>query len=257
MNATVRTRDGGTPGKRSWRRAIFAIAASLCGFAALVIGATILAYPAAAAGACPTCYGFERLAPRIYLQAGVAAEEKARINEVIAEARERVRNFYGSLQADPDILICETDPCYRRFGGGSRGQTIMDAVIFLSPRGTDPVIASHEMSHTQIHNRIGFFHSLIGDVPEWFVEGVAVVVSDDRRYLASVGAADRCLVEPDGPLPAHLADWIRNAGPQQLYAKSACEVTRWMTLRGGSPAIVKLLRDVAGGMTFEAAWSQS
>jgi hypothetical protein len=98
---------------------------------------------------------------------------------------------------------------------------------------------------------------LLGDVPEWFVEGVAVVVSDDARYLAPENAADRCLIAPDGPLPTHLADWIKHAVPEQLYAKSACEVTRWMASRGGSQAIVKLLRDVAGGVTFDAAWRQS
>jgi hypothetical protein len=239
----------------SLRRSIIAIAAGICGLVTLFVLGIILAYPAAAAGACPSCYGFESLAPQVFLQNGASATEKSRVAGIIVEARDRVRSFYGSLEAAPRILICETEECYRRWGA-VRAVRRSCAVIFLSPRGIDAVIASHEMSHTQIHRRIGFIHSLLGDVPEWFVEGVAVVVSDDRRYLASPDAADRCLVKPDGPLPTTLAAWIRNAGPQQLYAKSACQVIRWMESRGGSEAVVRILRDVAAGAAFDVAYRQ-
>jgi hypothetical protein len=252
----ISSMDSKTRGGRPLPRSIAALVAGVCGFIALAVLGAIFAYPAAAAGACPSCYGFENLEPQVFLQNGASTTEKARVAEVVAEARDRVRSFYGSLEASPRILICDTEPCYRRFGGVSRGQTIMDAVIFLSPRGIDPIIASHEISHNQIHRRIGFVHSLLGDVPEWFVEGVAVVVSDDPRYLTPASAADRCLVEPDGPLPTTLAVWIENAGPQQLYAKSACQVARWRALRAGSKAVVRILSDVAGSAAFGDAYRQ-
>jgi hypothetical protein len=110
------------------------------------------------------------------------------------------------------------------------------------------------LSHVQIHSRIGLLRTLRGDVPEWFVEGVAVVVSDDPRYLASAKAADRCLVEPDGPLPSRLSAWVRKAAREQLFAKAACKVSRWMRAKGGRQAVVALLDQVADGATFEAAY---
>ncbi|MFG1943168.1 hypothetical protein [Nonomuraea sp. NPDC048826] len=49
----------------------------------------------------------------------------------------------------------------------------------LSPRGADPVIASHELSHVELHTRLAG-----AEVPQWFDEGLAVVVCGDPRYLA-------------------------------------------------------------------------
>lgn len=145
-------------------------------------------------------------------------------------------------------MICETEQCYRRVGGGgSRGRTIADLAVFLSREGANATIAAHELSHVQIHKRIGLVRTLRGDAPEWFVEGVAVVVSDDPRYLAGANAADRCLVEPDGPLPTTLAAWVRNAAREQLFAKAACKVSRWMQAKGGRKAVVALLDQIAEG----------
>ncbi|TDC83557.1 hypothetical protein E1193_08290 [Micromonospora sp. KC606] len=45
-------------------------------------------------------------------------------------------------------------------------------------------------------------------VPQWFDEGLAVVVSDDPRYLKSRSADDRCMAPPDGALPQTLDQWL-------------------------------------------------
>jgi hypothetical protein len=231
------------------------VAIGLCGVAALTLITAIFAYPAGAAAACPTCYGFDELEPGLYLERGASDVKASHIKAIVAEARLRVSAFYGSPIVDPSILICATDECYHRLGGGdSRGRTLVDQAIFLAPAGINATIASHELSHVQIHSRIGKLPTLLGSVPEWFVEGVAVVVSDDPRYLAPAGSSDRCLVAPDGPLPWTLRDWLINARSQQLYAKAGCAVSRWMSARGGPQAVIELLRKVGGGYSFEAAY---
>ncbi len=240
---------------RSFRKSVGATAAALCGLAALIAFATAFAFPAAAAVACPQCYGFEELSPGVFLERGASAAERTRVEAALAEARRRVRDFYGDFSAPARLLICESPHCYRRLGGGgSRGRTITDLAVFLSPQGANATIAAHELSHVQIHERIGLIRTLKGDVPEWFVEGVAVLVSDDPRYLAPVGAADRCLLKPDGPLPTTLSAWVKSAAREQLYAKAACAVSRWMAAKGGPNAVVALLDQIAKGGSFDAAY---
>ncbi|MEV0995292.1 hypothetical protein [Nonomuraea sp. NPDC050202] len=72
------------------------------------------------------------------------------------------------------------------------------------------------------------------EVPQWFDEGLAVVISGGTRYLASETAEDRRLVPPSGPLPVTLDEWLSAASKDAgTYAESACQVTRWLRDNGG------------------------
>jgi hypothetical protein len=227
----------------------------LASLVALVVGSTTLAYPAAAAVACPACYGFERVSENTFVDKAMTPEQRSRTEETIRQARDRVRGFYANLTRNPRVLVCASDECYRRIGGGgSRGMALLDLALFLSPRGVDPVIAAHELSHIELHSRLGWIGTLRRDVPQWFDEGVAVVVSDDPRYLAEAGHGDRCLVSPEADLPVDRSAWIHGASNDQLYAKAACLVSRWISAKGGPGAVIGLVDKVAHGASFDAAY---
>ncbi|MGI3899256.1 MAG: hypothetical protein ACRYGP_00060 [Janthinobacterium lividum] len=130
---------------------------------------------------------------------------------------------------------------------------LLNVALFLSPRGTDVAIAAHELAHIELHSRIGLARTVLKAVPQWFDEGLAVVVSDDPRYLAADRNGDRCLVEPQGELPIGRAAWIETAQNDELYAKAACRVSRWIGSRGGSRAIVEMATAVGRGESFDSA----
>jgi hypothetical protein len=190
---------------------------------ALVVGVAV-AFPAVASTTCPGCYGLERVRKGLHVERGLTAAQRQQVTDSVEEGTRRVAAFFGGLRSDPDFLACLTDECYSRIGGGGeRGIAVLNRAVMLSPRGIDPVIAAHELTHVELHTRLGK-----GSVPQWFDEGLAVLVSDDRRYLRPAGAGDRCLVEPAGPLPETLADWLRAASADaQVYAQAACAVSRW------------------------------
>jgi hypothetical protein len=207
---------------------------------ALVVGVSV-AFPAVAATTCPGCYGLERVRPGLHVEPELAAVQRAQVTAAVDEGRRRVVAFFGDLRSTPDFLACFTDSCYARIGGGGeRGIAVLNRAVMLSPRGIDPVIAAHELTHVELHARLG-----TGSVPQWFDEGLAVLVSDDARYLRPGG--DRCLVEPAGPLPETLDGWLRAASADpRVYAQAACAVSRW-TATGDVPALVA---DLAAGGTF-------
>lgn len=239
---------------KALRRSFLWMALVVGSAAVLSILGTLLAYPAAAAAACPQCYGFRALEPGVSVERGATGAQRDQVQRVVAASRKRVRRFYGRLLTHPRILVCETEPCYARFGGRSRGKTLLDRVVVLSPRGISVVIASHELAHAQTHARIGLIRTVRGDLPRWFDEGLAVVVSNDPRYLAPEGAADRCRVPPDGPLPSSRGAWNRKVRSEPLYAMAACQVSRWLDGRGGPKAVRTLLREVAAGVPFDVAY---
>jgi hypothetical protein len=207
---------------------------------AAVVG-VVTAFPAVAATTCPGCYGLEQVRPGLHVEPGLTAAQQRQVRDAVDEGTRRVAAAYGDLQSDPTFLACVTDACYERIGGGGeRGIAVLNRAVMLSPRGIDPVIAAHELSHVELHARVG---SAL--VPQWFDEGLAVLVSDDLRYLLPAGAGDRCRIPPSGPLPETLDDWLRSAGAdQQVYAQAACTVSRWSEEHDLSAALVDL---AAGG----------
>ncbi|MFF4193165.1 hypothetical protein [Nonomuraea sp. NPDC001831] len=230
----------------------------LVGLVFAAVGGVALAYPSLAATTCPGCYGLTELSPGVHVEDGLTPAQRARAGEVADQAARRVTAFYGDRRSSPDLLVCLTEACYRRIGGGQeRGVAVLNRSVMLSPRGLDPVIASHEMSHVELHARL----SSSAEVPQWFDEGLAVVVSGDPRYLAPESASesasdpapDRCLVAPSGPLPVTLEEWLRAASADPAtYARSACRVSRWLGENGGRAALLGLVTRLNAGEPFSA-----
>jgi hypothetical protein len=226
---------------------------SAIGLLFIAAAGVALAYPAAAAVACPSCYGFTSLGGNLYVEKSMSDAERRQSQIYVDAAHAKVAAFYGSLHGDPRILICATAGCYGKMGGGSRGMAMFDMALILAPGGDNPVIAAHELSHIELHSRIGRIKTFEKVVPQWFDEGLAVVVSGDPRYLKPEGAADRCTAEPIADLPISRSGWVASVERDDLYPKAACRVLRWMNAEGGPTAIRRLADAIAGGEDFATA----
>jgi len=227
-------------------------ARAACLILALGVISTVLLYPPAAALACPQCYGFESARQNVYVEALASAAEKCRALAAIDAGREQVSRFFGSQIREPRILICVHQACYQKIGSGSSsGMALSDVGLFLSPRGATEVIAVHELSHIALHVRLGWVKTARRAIPQWFDEGLAVVVSNDPRYLAPPSAADRCLIFSTEALPTGRGEWIENAASRDLYAKAACRVWRWLESHQGSAGALRLIERVSRGEDFD------
>ncbi|MFI6496087.1 hypothetical protein [Nonomuraea typhae] len=223
-----------------WKWIVLVVVAVL----GLATGGVAWAYPSVAATACPGCYGLHPTGPGVYMEKGA---DPSPALATVSAATQLVESFYGRRQSSPRVLICTTPSCYKRIGGGrEKGVAVLNQAVMLSPTGLDPVIVAHEMSHVELHARLS------GEVPQWFDEGLAVVVSGDARYLKSTG--DPCLAEPSGPLPETLPDWLRAASADSgTYAKAACQVSRWLTAHGGRDGVLRLIDRINAGQPFNTA----
>lgn len=226
----------------------------LGGFAVLLLAVTLFAFPVAAAAACPSCYGFTALPQSdIYIERGMAPATQAALETVLANARTRVVAFYGSVTAHPRILACATPRCFARLRGGRRAAvSYADLLLVISPRGTNGVIAAHELAHLEFHHRIGIMRFLTGAVPAWFDEGLAVEVSGDPRYVGA--AAAPCRAGDRERLPESMFAWqARTPAGHDSYALAACRVDDW--LRGeGSRRVLALISALKSGVPFAVAY---
>ncbi len=203
-----------------------------------------------AAYACPTCYGLQSVTSKLWVEAAMPAADRTMLRETVARAAQQVATFYGSFDREPTVMACETEACDRRLGGrGARATTFGTVFIRLSPRGVNQTILSHEFSHVEFHARVGDYRLLTGSVPAWFDEGLAVIVSDDSRYLGpGETRATRCMAEPYDDLPSSPFRWAAQSGKtQSLYAQAACRVMRWMEANGGTAGLRVAMQQVADG----------
>ncbi len=258
-------RTGDPPKQRARRSLLGTVAATLV--AALIAAAVgfVFAYPLAGALACPRCFGFTPIAGHTYVETAMPPADRARTAAVLRQARAVVLTFYGSLDADPAVFVCATPECYQRFGGcNSRGMAMLDHALILSPDGVTPVIAAHELSHVELHQRAGAWRVWFGAIPRWFDEGLAINVSDDPRYLLPGTGAARCRARTRDPLPETRREWMAQAD-DGLYAVSACRVSEWLAEQDksdsggdtggnlGRQRVLTLAARIADGADFAAA----
>lgn len=234
------------------RKRLSITAATLIAFLLAVPAGLALTQPTLAALVCPRCFGFAPHADGLYVESGMPDETRAQLSAALTEARQKVGAFYGGMQTTPRILACATRGCVDRIGGGGgKGAAYLTFGLRLAPDGIDPAVIAHELSHVELHGRIGLLNFWTGAVPTWFDEGLAAVVADDPRYFLPAGAGDRCRTSPEGTMPERREAWIRTASRDHaLYARAACRVLRWVQRNGGHNAVLRLVARVNDGEAF-------
>lgn len=221
----------------------------------------------------PEAAGFEAVRPRLYVQAGMPARTRAELRDALRWAHEAVRRAYGETRSRPVVCACQTEACYRAFGGRGSTAKVYGDRILLSPRGLDRHFLAHEWSHAELHHRLsvrGYFR-----VPSWFDEGLAVAISEAPKhseahwqYLMRTGVE-----RPSGDELMRiesLSQWIaavHRYGEDQnekreargeprvapLYAAAGHEVRPWLA-EAGTAGLLKLIERVNSGDVFDAAY---
>lgn len=224
-------------------------------FLGCIVLYTAVQIPGVAPMLCPWCFGFERLEPGLYIEKTASESARQQTEATLHQSKLAVGRYFGPLQSDPDIFVCVTQGCYlnaERRGGQTVGISFLDWVVLLSPRANTKVALAHELSHTELHTRLG---PRMFAVPIWFDEGLAVNISDDPRYLAPPGSDTRCTVPRPKRMPLNGATWVSATEASNTpYAEAACLVSIWLQEQGSVNGVLKLVSDIKAGVPFSRAY---
>ena len=201
----------------------------------------------------PTWFGFTEVKERVYIDEGASEERQRAVFAAVDAARQRVADFFGEATAEPRIFACVTDACFARMGGSTaRGKTYGESHILVSPQGIDVVILAHELTHAELHHRLGGIDAW-RRVPAWFDEGLAVLVSADPRYsdaewlyMTNNGQSAPPLATLGNSTPWNCDNW------QLAYGTARRAVGEWY-VQAGKQGLARLIERVRSGESFDAA----
>ncbi|NTD88044.1 hypothetical protein [Agrobacterium tumefaciens] len=230
----------------------------LSAFLIFLFSSFLYIFPIFGAVVCPSCFGFVEVEGGIYIDASLDADlEKDKILGNLDAARLLLKEVYVEVEAPlPTVFFCVSNNCATYLGTrGEKASSYGHWAIVVYRDGNSPVILAHELSHIEIGFRLGFFN--MSSVPIWFDEGLAVVVSQDRRYL-NVDPSGRlsCKEGVSGAVITDLDEWWRRAstGDVGVYSSAACEVIKWMNRRGNEGSLVRILDVLRSGESFDVAF---
>lgn len=202
------------------------------------------------------------IAPHIFVDQEIGPKYVAELLNLMKKARVRASFFYGELLSRPDILFCSTMACYREFGGVGLGYTRGNTIL-ISPYGWRAAIISHELSHVELATRLGETPEFLDKVPQWFDEGMAVMVSMAHEF--SDEAWEEACRKGEGSPQLHelasMADWNRITGDnginmQLSYGTARQEVARWYAA-AGPKGLQQLTQSLRARQDFHTAYQSA
>lgn len=199
----------------------------------------------------PGWFGFSEISEGVYVDDQMSSGQRQELLKTLSMAKGRVSAFFGDIKGSPKVFACSTEECFVSHGGvTAKGKAYGDSMLLLSPRGLDVVIVAHELTHIELHNRIGAFRSL-RVIPTWFDEGLAVLVSEDPRYTEEAWLQGTGQGRNAPELKAiGKTTLLGNDNWQLSYGTARRAVGEWY-LHAGRAGLARLIAEVRDGKDFD------
>ncbi|MCP3932819.1 MAG: hypothetical protein GY705_27415 [Bacteroidetes bacterium] len=131
----------------------------------------------------PSWMNLVQISNDVYVEKGMSEDLKKVLLTQKMESKEFVTDVWGEIKSEPIIYACESKKCAESFGLSARAHAVSRYII-LRPEGFTKYLISHEISHSEVVERAGGFFNW-RKIPQWFDEGLAVVVGPDPRHNES------------------------------------------------------------------------
>lgn len=243
---------------------------------ALVFAAVLLSGCSTLKGAkllLPEAFGFVPIGPNLYVEPQADAQTRAQLLQAMLKAEAAMRASFGSVQSEPVVHACVTDRCLQAFGGEGTFAKVYGNRILLSSRGLNWNFIAHEWSHAELFKRLNL--SAWRRMPQWFDEGLAVVVSEapehsEAHWQFLLGSAFAVPTRAELHTFRTLNQWLdagrrysdgknperRARGEAEihiLYSAAGHEVRLWFA-KAGTRGVLAWIERLNAGQEFEMTY---
>jgi hypothetical protein len=197
---------------------------------------------------------FENLHGNLYVSKDTPAFIKDSIISLIKKADVRVSNFWNEKKrtGTPTIIYLNNKESLSKYSNGNEILTLKSPIgcyIVFSRDRINLDMLSHELLHTELYSKVGFFKS-IKEIPAWFDEGLAMQVDyrkeySEERYIKMVDS-----LKPQVNLAQISSPVFFYSGNYYLHFLTARhEVDKWYKKEGLS-GLNKLILRINNGESF-------
>ncbi len=202
---------------------------------------------------------FTKIASRVYINRNYAGDRQELL-EMIEQAKDRVRTFFGdALFQDETIIICDDEKLVRKLGEDHATVNISFPTeahyICISDEYLELDILAHEITHAELHSRLSAEAQKA--IPTWFDEGLALQNDYRERYreaqwIAQTDNGKNTVALEDMDTPAEF--YAGEAEDRRFrYMNAKHELDVWMTAHG-QHGLLELLDRLNGGADFTTAY---
>jgi len=196
---------------------------------------------------------------RLYFNRDTKNSSVRNIESLIDSASIRVSGFWGGRKANPKIIYCDQDKDFKYYSVSPGAPAVtyckLGTYIVLSKVGVDLDIIAHEISHTELYSRVGFYEWTFV-IPDWFKHGVAM--QNDYRIYYSIDTlmarTDHFKNMPDIKQFKTGAPFYSGTIDQVMlrYMVAKYVVGRWYT----PEKLDQLIEDLNSGKSFEESFKK-
>ena len=203
---------------------------------------------------------FTEIASHVYINRDYAGDRQELL-EMIGQAKDRVRTFFGDLhfQDETTFIICDDGKLTRKLGE-DHGTVIISFpaeayYICISDEYLELDILAHEITHAELRSRLSAKAQKA--IPTWFDEGLALQNDyrenySEEQWVAQTDNGKNTIALEDMDTPAEFyAGEVEDRRFRYLNAKHELDV--WMKAHG-QHGLLELLEKLNGGADFTTAY---
>jgi len=194
---------------------------------------------------------------RLYFHPDTPQEKIDSLHMLIAEGSERVEELFGQKTCYPKFIFCDREEDFLKYSMSSSIPALahlkLGSYIVLGKDGVDIDIISHEISHAELYERLGFFKRMA--IPAWFDEGLAMLV-DHRSYYSEENLRIKTHDFKNVPDVKAMNDLRRfQSGTREdimlHYMTAKYEMSKWYS----QEKLLQLIHDIKKGSSFHEAFN--
>jgi len=204
---------------------------------------------------------FNKIDRNIYVQPNISDQNRKMVLDNISKAKDRVVKLCGSYNAKPTIIVCEDANMRKKFGmknsTGMTQKTIVGTYVILGPDGMNIDVIAHELIHSELVYRFGWFKSI--KTPIWFDDGLATQVDYRPQYSESewINKTDNGrkvleMSELDSPKQFYVSDLNTRI---LHYTLVKHELHRWLSIVGQN-GLIELFDEVNKGKDIYKVYNE-
>jgi hypothetical protein len=180
---------------------------------------------------------------------------------LVHKADKRVCDFWKVKQGEgnPKIIFCYSNELYNKYSRGAVGKTVfspLGAFIIIGMNFIDLDKISHEICHTELFSRLGYF-KITREIPVWFNEGLALQVDYRKEFSRERFLFVKDSIKSDPKLSEmNTVENFYNKDYYIHFLKAGYEVGNWLD-NAGNEGLKNLISGINNGKDFRELYLEN